>query len=285
MAFLTEMALGFGRIVATKLKGASNAVLLSVKFLEEFDDPDSGESSTEEPMFNGLGLYGRPLPPTSSTDATPNDPKGECEIMAWKQEDITTPMAYRDLRLNAVVNPDVGEIGIAHYGGGFISAKLNATGDGTDWAIYSPHKTAAGVPDKASIISMDSTDANRSIAIVHAEGQNLVMTSDALVLITNAVGDAYIELSGTPPVPGPVGIGAIVINAPSVAITGGVNLGDKNPALTDFVALAAKVATEFAALKTAYDSHTHPDPMAGITGIPAPLPTAGDVGALLVKAI
>ena len=65
-------------------------------------------------MFNGLGLYGRPLPPVAKVDATPNSPKGECEIMAWKQEDRTTPMAYRDLRLNAVVNPDPGELGLAH---------------------------------------------------------------------------------------------------------------------------------------------------------------------------
>jgi len=233
MAFLTEMALGFGRIVATKLKGASNAVLLSVKFLEEFDDPDSGESSTEEPMFNGLGLYGRPLPPTSSTDATPNDPKGECEIMAWKQEDITTPMAYRDLRLNAVVNPDVGEIGLAHYGGGFISAKLNATGDGTDWAIYSPHKTAAGVPDKASIISMDSTDANRSIAIVHAEGHSITLTKDSDIIAMNPAGDAYVQ----------VGTSGVVINAASTAITGGVNLGDKDPLNTEFLVKATNLLT------------------------------------------
>lgn len=62
-----------------------------------------------------------------------------------------------------------------------------------------------------------------------------------------------------------------------------INLGDHS--LTKFVAIAEKVATELAAIKTSYDAHTH------ISGAPAaptgpavpPLPAAGSVASSTVK--
>ena len=55
---------------------------------------------------------------------------------------------------------------------------------------------------------------------------------------------------------------------------------------TDFVALAAKVLTEFAAVKAAYDVHTHGHGVGpGVTTIPAPLlPTPGSTAATKTRA-
>jgi hypothetical protein len=194
MGYLTEMALGFGRALASQLQGASNAVLLSLKFLEDFDDPESGESSPAEPMYTGLGLYGRPLPPVSATAATLDSPEGECEVLAWKQEDRAYAFAYRDLRISAKANPAEGEVGIAQYQGGFISLAPNTDEDGTTITIYAP-RNVSGVATAASVITLDSTDGNQQITLMHEKGQSVCLTAEDKIVLMNKTGTAYIEIN------------------------------------------------------------------------------------------
>lgn len=53
---------------------------------------------------------------------------------------------------------------------------------------------------------------------------------------------------------------------------------------TDFVALAAKVLTELGKIETAYNAHTHADPVSGTTGAPSATYTKASVAATKMKA-
>lgn len=258
MFWLNEYFLAFGRVVATKVEGAAKAVLENIEALD-------GDTSTGEPQYGPLGRYGRPMPPVSAEDATGLSPEGEAETLGLRLGDrIHQIGAYRDLRLNAQVNPAEGAIGDAHYGGGFIEQSWNADQDGTNITLYALRKTTAGVADKASVIALDSAAATASIAIVHETGQSVTMNQGGDVLVSSADGTAFLQVKN----------GEIIISGTSVSVTGGVNLGDKDPSATQFVALANLVKAEIegivttiqgwtpvandggAALKTAFSAYT-----------------------------
>ena len=234
MAVLDELAIGLGRIVASQIRGAQNAVLLSLKFLEdsETDDDTTGESSTEEPYFRSLGMYGRPRPAVSPDDADGNNPAGAAEVIALKLDDRAYPVATRDLRISAKVNPKDGEIGLAHYLGGFVSLKINDDGDGTDIVIYAPHQDGSGVPDKSHAISLNSQTANSHISMMHSFGQSITLTKEGGIIIANKAGDAYIEVndSGT------------TFNG-NTSLVGGVDLGGDGVTPGEFVMLSILLLT------------------------------------------
>jgi hypothetical protein len=231
MAATTELVVALGRVISTSLKGSSNAVLGNLTSLEGIEDDPDAETSGEEPIYGTLGLYGRAAPPVKIGAGAGNSPAGSVEFVGLRVGDQVFPVAYRDLRLNAKVNPKAGEVGIVQYKGGFIALKDNATADGTDVTIYAVHNNGAGVPDKAHAIHLDSSTANASISIMHSYGHSISLNKTGSVVVMNKAGDAMVEVNDD----------GVTINGAKVAITGGAMLGDSNPANGDFVMLATQL--------------------------------------------
>jgi hypothetical protein len=163
-----------GRVVATTLEGAKKALLANVEGIE-------GETANKQIVYSALGWFGRPLPP---------DANGAAEVICIRVEDGLIPIAMRDPRLSERTNAKNGEIGIAQYDGGFVSLKRNADGDGTDITLYAPKADGS----KASVISIDTTDANSNVTIMHDSGVS-VQLSDRKIKLMNVAGNAYIEIN------------------------------------------------------------------------------------------
>jgi hypothetical protein len=71
--------------------------------------------------------------------------------------------------------------------------------------------------------------------------------------------------------------GAVVVQGASILLG--------SSAASDFVALASLVLAELDVIKDAYDLHVHPDPLAGLTGVPTvPMTAPSSVAATKVKA-
>ena len=292
MPVLTEMVIALGRIVATRVAGTANAVLANLAMMEETIDDLEAETSTDEPLYVSPGLYGRPDVPVAEGMGVGNRPAGQAEIVGLRIGDHVLPVACRDLRISAKVNPKEGEVGLAQYRGGFVSLKTNATDDGTDVVIYAPHNTALGVADKAHAISLDSTTANSSIVLVHSFGHSVALTKDGETCITNKQGTGFVLIKDD--------AGGVVLSAPAITLNGTVTAGTADPvtanlvvdgivdvAALDFVALAAKVLLELQAIKAWADDHVHTGVTAGgaVTAVPSvPLPAPGSVAAVKVQA-
>lgn len=215
--------IAFGKVVSTELKGAAKAILANLSFLESEDGQPNTSSS--EPMFGAGPLFWRPKPPVKASEASGLNPEGAAEVVAFRVGDETIIGPMRDLRLNAQANPKDGEVVLAQYGGGFISLKDNDDGDGTSIVIYGLRKTSQGVPDKASCIAIDTTSSNKSIVLVHENGQSITMNKDGGTVLASPDGQAYIELKN----------GSIVLNAANIVLNGGCLLGTNNPAVALFL--------------------------------------------------
>jgi hypothetical protein len=185
-----------GRVVSTVLEGAKRVLLANVEGIE-------GETSNKQVVYGTLGWFGRPLPP---------DANGAAEVICIRVDDGLLPIAMRDPRLSVKTNAKDGEFGIAQYHGGFVSLKANATNDGTDVTIYAPKADGS----KASAISIDTTNANSNITIMHDSGVS-VQLADGKILLMNRNGDAYIELNDD----------GIVING-NVNVNGSMVVGNMN---------------------------------------------------------
>lgn len=204
-----DWTLGVGRIVLTDLKGQKRIVVANIEGID-------GETSSQQIMYGALGVVARPL------DA---DANGAAEPVYARTEDGLLPIAYRDPRLNGVVNPKKGEITIPQYDGGFLSLKRNADGDGTDITLYAPKADGSA----ASVISIDTSDANSNITVMHESGAS-IQIADGKIMLSNADGDAYIQLDGS----------GITLNG-NVKINGAMVVG--TPALGSPVALALPITT------------------------------------------
>jgi hypothetical protein len=94
--------------------------------------------------------------------------------------DRLTPFTWRDLRLNKVFPaPKPGTIAMVGYGGAFLSFDDTASGD-TLATLYVPYaKDSNGVATKCHTIILDP--AQKSIGIVHAEGNAIVLGDDGSI--------------------------------------------------------------------------------------------------------
>lgn len=242
MQYLTEFAFAFGRIIATRLAGASRAILANIAVLEG-KETGQEDGSANEPLFGQIGFFGRPLAPVKAADATGLKPKGEAEVFAVRVGDQVQPLAGRDLRLNAKVNPKDGEFGIVQYAGGFISIGFDeaGAGKGTTLVMYAPRNNDAGVPTAAHDFQMDTTPGNESITLMHLQGHNIALTHQGKILL-QAAAASFIEVNSA----------KILLNAAEVVMAGGALLGTSNPASADFLvkytAFAAWAATVTAAV-------------------------------------
>lgn len=228
MAVLSDLALALGRVAATRVGDTLKAILGNLVTLDEYEDDAEAETSKDEPLYGTLGFYFRPEPPVSADDADGNHPEGAAEFVGMRLGDRIIPTAYRDLRINAKLNPDEGEVGLAQYRGGFISLKTNDSDTGTSIVAYAVDNDSSGTPDKAHALVMDSEPTNSCISLMHAEGQSITMTKEGLIVLANAAGDHYLSIESD----------KIVLNGKSISIVGGAMMGSSNPADGDFVMLA-----------------------------------------------
>lgn len=216
MAF-GELLVAFGRIVSTSLEGAANAILADLRVLEDdAEAPDDFDGSELEAMLLPPGYFCRPLEPDFDGPAV--EVPGECEVVALRAGDELVPVGFRDLRINAKTNPDEGELGIAHYGGGFASFKLTPNNDGTAIVLYSPRGT-----DGAHVISMDPDDGNSHVVILHEAGQSITLNADGLVVIASPDGANVLE----------VGDDSVKLNGAEVRMVGSVVLGAETDPTVD----------------------------------------------------
>jgi hypothetical protein len=181
---VADLAIGIGRIVASRLEGTKKAVLLAVRALEG-DDDEGNEESADEGFFGQAGIVMRPREPVAEADATGLDPQGYAEVIGARWVDAFTPIASRDLRLNARVNPKVGEVCLSGYGGGFLSVADAADLRGSIVTLYAP-------VEKANLLYLDP-DAG-ACGLVQQDGAGIFATSEG-VTIKNVAGDGFIDLN------------------------------------------------------------------------------------------
>lgn len=189
-----DWTLGVGRVVSMALKGPKKVLVANLEGID-------GETSMGQLVYGALGLVARALPATAD---------GAVEPIYARTEDGMIPIAARDPRLNAKTNPKDGEVMLVQYHGGFVSLKPNSANDGTDVTIYAPKSDGS----KASAISIDTTNANSNITLMHDSGVS-VQLADGKILLMNRNGDAYIELNDD----------GVVING-NVSVNGSMVVGN-----------------------------------------------------------
>lgn len=192
---VADWAFGFGRIVGTVLGERARGIYAAVQGIGEDEDDDGGvEGSATDPLFSAIGVVARPRVPVEADQATGTEPEGACEAVFARFGDELVPIAYRDFRLTARVNPKDGEVCVVGYGGGFLSLADCTDLRGTVATLYAPKLKADGTIDKAHALFLDP-EAN-SVGLVHADGPAVLLTEAGLV-IKNAGGDGFLELAET----------------------------------------------------------------------------------------
>ncbi len=175
MTITTDRVLCHGRIETSTVKGARNAVLVNVSQQE-----DAAGGSDEQEFLGVAGVYCRPMPP---------DDDGACEVVSMKEQDGDPVLASRDLRISKRVNPAVGENGIAHYGGGYLTMRWDEDNRGTLVVLSAPRlDSSLNQIEEAHGLIMDPSDAQNGIMLLHRRGTALVMNADGDVFLSNGDG-------------------------------------------------------------------------------------------------
>lgn len=234
------------RVMTSSVVGAGKAILVN---LERGDpaSPSDLERAGECVSFGPFGVYGRPEPPTRS--ASGNLAAGECEALCARSMDGFEPIVYRDLRIARRMNPGVGELGMAHYGGGYLSLRWDRARSGTELFLSAPHLSSDAV-DESHYLAMDPSDDGNSVILAHRGGQNVTLNKSGAVTITSAGGKGSITVQD-----GDTGDPNVIIGG-ALALVGGIIAGSTDAAqpvaisqpfvdlLTD---LLAQLAIAFAA--------------------------------------
>jgi hypothetical protein len=246
---------------STVAAGAKRAILANVRgYVTDPADPTVSEASDNEPVFGVVGVVCRPR----SADAS-----GFCEGFAVRGDDSLTPVATRDLRLNARVNPIEGEVCIPHYDGGFISLRDSDDGPkkGTQVVILAPVLKPDGTIDTSHSLTLDPSSGNDAIMLLHRLGHGLMLTKDKQAILASANGQNWIGVSDA----------GITFNG-TFALNGAVVAG--NPLSGQSVALASPFADALAAMNACLQDCSGggtitPPHAAALTAALAALATAG----------
>lgn len=209
-----DRVLGWGRIVLAALKGDMKAVLANVAEYTDDDGQPAG-GANEQPMFCSVGSYCRPLP---------EDDRGTCEVVFWREADGATPIAARDLRTTRLVGPEEGALGMAHYGGGFVELGWDADKRGTIVTIRASLCDAnLDAVEKAHMFLMNPrAGGDASIQIGHYQGNAIVLDDPGHVTITDKTAKNMIDV-------GPGGI-TISSDAGGIKLVGAMVAGDPGSA-------------------------------------------------------
>ena len=141
-----------------------------------------GEESSGEPIYGGLGVVHRPLPP---------DAEAHAEAVALRVGDSLVPLSWRDVRLDAVAAEfGEGDTGLVGYGGG--SCRMGLTdgpsGDrrATVFTLRIPYSFSNGTATKEHVLRIDPTPGSESISVVHGNGHRVELGTDSVVLENGA---------------------------------------------------------------------------------------------------
>lgn len=174
-----DWVLSFGRIASSSVKGALHRIAVDVAQFTDDKGNDAG-GSTEQDFYGIAGHYCRPMPP---------DLVGHCEVVSMRLEDDDTVIASRDLRMNKRVQPNEGDVGIVHYGGGFATLRWDVDNRGTLVAVSSPRlDSQLDQIESAHALIMDPSSGNSSIMLLHALGSGLIANKNGDILIANKGG-------------------------------------------------------------------------------------------------
>ncbi len=185
-----DLVIQFSKVIASSLADTTQAIQYSVPGIGEMDpsvpggainnDDNVGEGTDDAEAFGALGIIGRPLPPESI-----GGQDFHMEVACIRMSDGLIPIAARDLRLKMQGDgPNEGTITFIGYGGGFhsLSPVDNGAG-GTVHVLYCPFDfDSNGVAQKAHSITMDPTEGNEMIALVHADGQAITMFENNITM-------------------------------------------------------------------------------------------------------
>jgi hypothetical protein len=223
----------FVRVVASSVAGTNKATLFNVAGIAGFavdangaitgaeEDNEQGEQAHEQDTYSALGIVGRPLEPEGDLFA---------EALAARTEDGLTPFAFRDLRIHRAINaggtsaPAKGQLMFGGYGGAFVAHTMTSANTGSKkgnvTTIYVPYEfDGDGAPTKAHAISIDPTDGNSSISLIHGDGVFFSLTEDA------GGGDPGIVWSCDGSTFGRMSAGEFVVNAQKITLKGNVYVG------------------------------------------------------------
>lgn len=233
---VADYVVQFGKVSgSTVLSDSTGAPLWNIAGIGEMDaeldtpeliyDDDKGERTDDADVFGSLGIVGRPLRPTTLLGVQDE----HAEVACLRTADGLVPLATRDIRTKMQGNgPAEGTIALVGYGGGFhsISPLLTKSGDneenissidGATHVIYCPYDfDSSGVAQKAHTITIDPTEGNESIAIVHADGQAVLLQNDGSIQTQSPDGQSFIKIED----------GKITLQSDQVVFNGSVYIGD-----------------------------------------------------------
>lgn len=233
MSFLNQVV-EFAKVISSAVAGPNAATLFNLTGIGGFaldedgqvtgadETDDGGEQAHEQEAFQALGVIGRPLPPAGDLFA---------EALTVRTGDGLIPFAFRDLRLHRALNPgggnttpSEGQLMFVGYGGAFLSHAMTADAVGSKrgnvTTLYVPYAfDGDGVPTKAHAISIDPTDGNSSISIVHGDGVFWSLTEDA------GAGTPGIVWAIDPATFGRISAGEYVVHAAKITLKGNVYMG------------------------------------------------------------
>jgi hypothetical protein len=170
-----SFAIGFVKVVAMNIAPKTRALLadLTGPAGDDQEAEQQVERASGQPTFGALGIVSRARAPSTT---------GAVEGVGLRTGDGLVPFALRDVRLNALYpNPKEASVALVGYAGAFDSneAKFDDTGGpkSSIRTIYVPYVFDV-TANKAHVITLDATDGNESISIVHGEGHSIVLTRD-----------------------------------------------------------------------------------------------------------
>lgn len=230
----TDFVIQFGKVAGSTVLSDSTGIPLwnvtGISGIDELDetpevnyDDNQGERTDNADVFGSLGVIGRPLPGTRFRGQDEH-----AEVACLRTADGLLPIASRDVRTRMQGNgPNEGTIALVGYGGGFhsISPLVERSGaeqeiseiKGAIHVIYCPYDyDADGVAQKAHSITIDPTEDNESISIVHADGQAILLQNDGSIQMQSPDGQSFIKIED----------GKITLQSEQVIFNGTVAIGN-----------------------------------------------------------
>mgnify|MGYP006921335867 CR=1 FL=1 len=224
----------YARVVSTTV-GKSQTVLANLLGFGADDEEGTSASATSSAeRFTGeafatcAGVVCRPRAQVPKRQATGRNPAGVCEVITARRGDGAQCLASRDLRLNARVNPEVGDVALVGYAGGQVVIRDVTDLSGSQLLMLAPRLKSDGTIDKSHAVILDPSAAGESVSIVHMNGCALLMTKAGHVILKNADGSQFID----------IGPSELLVNG-VLKLLAGVVAG--NPETAQTVALAQPV--------------------------------------------
>jgi hypothetical protein len=214
----------FSRALSTSISPDTRAVLTrlaGIGSLNPKDESDEGgEIADDVETMGALGLVSRALPP-EKIDGKPV----HTDVLCLNTPDGLVPVAWRDVRLDAIFGPQgikEGSTALAGYGGGFVVLDLTAAPSGSKRAsiliAYCPYDyDASGVAQKAHSLIIDPEE---GISFTHGDGYQLSISAASGIMFNTPSSGCWGQIKATPS-----DGGLVFVQAKQIQFQGNVSLG------------------------------------------------------------